>query len=306
MGALEFDPTEIKTGTKSFSLELDSLVEVAKKMLNERNAFLTNLNKDEEKAMELENAGSADEDGSSASGGDAAKFSRVQQKDDMQDTRPISLYFIDEHDARCLADEMKQMKHLLAAELEKGAFGMSSGLIYHPGAFARAPELAELAGVVSACNGVYATHMRSEGTHLFEAVDEALTVARDSGVCVIASRGGIVDSVDASRIVIRAADAETGVGEAGVDIYNLTKFVRSNQNTCINQRPLVRVGDRVKAGDIIADGPSTEIGELALGERRDRLVRVEEEQDHVRALREPARRALKGHEVRKFAALKLG
>jgi len=91
-------------------------------------------------------------------------------------------------------------------------------------------------------------------------------VARDSGVCVIASRGGIVDSVDASRIVIRAADAETGVGEAGVDIYNLTKFVRSNQNTCINQRPLVNKGDVVARGDVLADGPSCDLGELALGQ----------------------------------------
>ncbi|KAL3760532.1 hypothetical protein ACHAWU_001867 [Discostella pseudostelligera] len=73
--------------------------------------------KDEEKAMELESAGGADEDGSTSGGGDAAKFSRVQQKDDMQDTRPISLYFIDEHDARCLADEMKQMKHMKESDL---------------------------------------------------------------------------------------------------------------------------------------------------------------------------------------------
>jgi len=75
-----------------------------------------------------------------------------------------------------------------------------------------------------------------------------------------------VDSVDASRIVIRAADAETGVGEAGVDIYNLTKFVRSNQNTCINQRPLVNKGDVVARGDVLADGPSCDLGELALGQ----------------------------------------
>ena len=68
-------------------------------------------------------------------------------------------------------------------------------------------------------------------------------VARDSGVCVIAERGGVVDIVDAGRIVIRVSDAETEAGEAGVDIYNLTKFTRSNQNTCINQRPLVSVGD---------------------------------------------------------------
>ncbi|MFM8356207.1 MAG: DNA-directed RNA polymerase subunit beta, partial [Gammaproteobacteria bacterium] len=81
-------------------------------------------------------------------------------------------------------------------------------------------------------------------------------VARDSGVCVIATRGGIIDSVDASRIVVRVADEETGAGEAGVDIYNLTKFVRSNQNTCINQRPLVNKGDVVARGDVLADGPS--------------------------------------------------
>jgi DNA-directed RNA polymerase subunit beta len=91
-------------------------------------------------------------------------------------------------------------------------------------------------------------------------------VARDSGVCVIAERGGIVDSVDASRIVVRVADAETEAGEAGVDIYNLTKFTRSNQNTCINQRPLVVPGDRIAKADILADGPSCDMGELALGQ----------------------------------------
>ena len=91
-------------------------------------------------------------------------------------------------------------------------------------------------------------------------------VARDSGVCVIAKRGGVVDSVDASRIVIRVADAETEAGEAGVDIYNLTKFTRSNQSTCINQRPLVKNGDKIAAGDILADGPSIDMGELALGQ----------------------------------------
>ncbi|MFM7120284.1 MAG: DNA-directed RNA polymerase subunit beta, partial [Gammaproteobacteria bacterium] len=91
-------------------------------------------------------------------------------------------------------------------------------------------------------------------------------VARDSGVCVIATRGGIIDSVDASRIVVRVADEETGVGEAGVDIYNLTKFVRSNQNTCINQHPLVNKGDVVARGDVLADGPSCDLGELALGQ----------------------------------------
>jgi len=89
-------------------------------------------------------------------------------------------------------------------------------------------------------------------------------VAQDSGVAVRARRSGIVDQVDAGRIVIRGTD--TGVGESpGVDIYNLTKFMRSNQSTCFNQKPLVRVGDVIKSGDIIADGPSTDMGELALG-----------------------------------------
>src|SRR5437588_2020119 len=89
-------------------------------------------------------------------------------------------------------------------------------------------------------------------------------VARDSGVTIIARRSGIVDQVDATRIVVRATE-ETSAAASGVDIYNLLKFQRSNQNTCINQRPLVKVGDIVQAGDIIADGPSTEQGELALG-----------------------------------------
>ena len=91
-------------------------------------------------------------------------------------------------------------------------------------------------------------------------------VARDSGVCVIAERGGVVDSVDAGRIIVRAADDETELGEAGVDIYNLTKFTRSNQNTCINQTPLVRKSDTIGQGDILADGPSIDMGELALGQ----------------------------------------
>jgi DNA-directed RNA polymerase subunit beta len=91
-------------------------------------------------------------------------------------------------------------------------------------------------------------------------------VARDSGVCVIAQRGGVVDSVDAARVVVRVADAETDAGEAGVDIYNLTKFTRSNQNTCINQRPLVKKGDVIARGDVLADGPSIDMGELALGQ----------------------------------------
>ena len=90
------------------------------------------------------------------------------------------------------------------------------------------------------------------------------TVARDSGVTIIARRSGIVDQVDATRIVIRATE-ETSAAASGVDIFNLLKFQRSNQNTCINQRPLVKVGDLVRAGEIIADGPSTEQGELALG-----------------------------------------
>ncbi len=92
------------------------------------------------------------------------------------------------------------------------------------------------------------------------------TVAVDSGVTVIAKRGGIVDSVDASRIVIRVNDDETKAGESGVDIYNLTKYTRSNQNTCINQRPLVTPGITVARGDVMADGPSTDMGELALGQ----------------------------------------
>jgi DNA-directed RNA polymerase subunit beta len=90
-------------------------------------------------------------------------------------------------------------------------------------------------------------------------------VARDSGAAVAARRSGIVDQVDAKRIVIRATE-ETDPSKSGVDIYTLAKFQRSNQNTCINQRPLVRVGDEVKAGDIIADGPSTDLGDLALGQ----------------------------------------
>ncbi len=88
--------------------------------------------------------------------------------------------------------------------------------------------------------------------------------ARDSGAAIAARRGGIVDQVDATRIVIRATE-DIGPGDPGVDIYRLAKFQRSNQSTAINQRPLVRKGDRVAKGDIIADGPSTELGELALG-----------------------------------------
>ncbi|MDH3645537.1 MAG: DNA-directed RNA polymerase subunit beta [Gammaproteobacteria bacterium] len=91
-------------------------------------------------------------------------------------------------------------------------------------------------------------------------------VAIDSGVTVVARRGGTVDSVDASRIVVRVNDAETTANESGVDIYNLTKYTRSNQNTCINQRPLVDSGDVIASSDVLADGPSTNMGELALGQ----------------------------------------
>ncbi|MGE4246505.1 MAG: DNA-directed RNA polymerase subunit beta [Parvibaculaceae bacterium] len=90
-------------------------------------------------------------------------------------------------------------------------------------------------------------------------------VARDSGAAITARRAGVVDQVDAKRIVIRATE-ETDPTKSGVDIYTLSKFQRSNQNTCINQRPLVKVSDRVVAGDIIADGPSTDLGDLALGQ----------------------------------------
>jgi DNA-directed RNA polymerase subunit beta len=90
------------------------------------------------------------------------------------------------------------------------------------------------------------------------------TVARDSGVAIAAKRSGVVDQVDATRIVVQVTE-ETSSGEQAVDIYNLLKFQRSNQNTCITQRPLVRVGDLVQGDDIIADGPSTNLGELALG-----------------------------------------
>ncbi len=91
-------------------------------------------------------------------------------------------------------------------------------------------------------------------------------VARDSGVTVVAKRGGTIEFLDASRIVVRVNDEETEAGVPGVDIYNLTKYTRSNQNTCINQKPLVRPGDVVAKGDILADGPSTDMGELALGQ----------------------------------------
>ncbi len=91
-------------------------------------------------------------------------------------------------------------------------------------------------------------------------------VAKDSGVVVWARRGGVIEAVDAGRIVVRVNDDETEPGEAGVDIYTLTKYTRSNQNTCINQRPLVVPGDKVVRNDVLADGPSTDMGELALGQ----------------------------------------
>jgi DNA-directed RNA polymerase subunit beta len=91
-------------------------------------------------------------------------------------------------------------------------------------------------------------------------------VARDSGVSSVARHNGVVESVDASRIVIKIDEDQYDATGTGVDIYNLIKFARSNQNTCINQRPVVKVGDHVKAADIIADGPSTDMGELALGQ----------------------------------------
>ena len=91
-------------------------------------------------------------------------------------------------------------------------------------------------------------------------------VARDSGVCLIAERGGVIESVDAARLIVRVNDDETDAGEAGVDIYKLTKYTRSNQNTCISQQPLVKQGDVVSRGDILADGPSVDTGELALGQ----------------------------------------
>jgi DNA-directed RNA polymerase subunit beta len=104
--------------------------------------------------------------------------------------------------------------------------------------------------------------VRAEAPFVGTGMEE--TVARDSGAAIAAKRSGIVDQVDATRIVVRAT-GEVEAGKSGVDIYTLMKFQRSNQNTCINQRPLVKVGDVVHAGDIIADGPSTEFGELALG-----------------------------------------
>ena len=104
--------------------------------------------------------------------------------------------------------------------------------------------------------------IRAETPLVGTGMEEA--VARGSGATIIARRGGTVDQVDATRIVVRVTDA-AALSAPGVDIYNLRKFQRSNQNTCINQRPLVKVGDEVAADDIIADGPSTQLGELALG-----------------------------------------
>ena len=104
--------------------------------------------------------------------------------------------------------------------------------------------------------------IRAEAPLVGTGMEEA--VARGSGATIVARRSGVVDQMDATRIVIRATD-ETSLSAPGVDIYNLQKFQRSNQNTCINQRPLVKVGDTVEAGEIIGDGPSTEFGELALG-----------------------------------------
>ncbi|MFZ5702284.1 MULTISPECIES: DNA-directed RNA polymerase subunit beta [Sphingomonadales] len=104
--------------------------------------------------------------------------------------------------------------------------------------------------------------VRAEAPFVGTGMEE--TVARDSGAAIAAKRAGIVDQVDATRIVIRATGSVDS-GKSGVDIYTLMKFQRSNQNTCINQRPLVKVGDVINEGDIIADGPSTDLGELALG-----------------------------------------
>jgi DNA-directed RNA polymerase subunit beta len=91
-------------------------------------------------------------------------------------------------------------------------------------------------------------------------------VAKDSGVTVVAKRGGVIDYADASRIVVKVNESECKPGEAGIDIYNLTKYTRSNQNTCINQRTTVMQGEPVQRGDVLADGPSTDLGELALGQ----------------------------------------
>ncbi|WP_116133221.1 DNA-directed RNA polymerase subunit beta [Tropicimonas sp. IMCC34043] len=104
--------------------------------------------------------------------------------------------------------------------------------------------------------------LRAEAPLVGTGIEEV--VARDSGAAIMARRAGIIDQVDAQRIVVRATE-DLSVGDPGVDIYRLRKFQRSNQNTCINQRPLVKVGDTVSKGEVIADGPSTDFGELALG-----------------------------------------
>jgi DNA-directed RNA polymerase subunit beta len=106
--------------------------------------------------------------------------------------------------------------------------------------------------------------LRSEKPLVGTGIERA--VAIDSGAALTARRGGVVDTVDAARIVVRVHDSETEAGEPGVDIYGLTKYTRSNQNTCINQRPLVKPGDVIARGDVLADGPSTDLGELALGQ----------------------------------------
>jgi DNA-directed RNA polymerase subunit beta len=106
--------------------------------------------------------------------------------------------------------------------------------------------------------------LRSEKPLVGTGIERA--VARDSGVTVAARRGGVIDQVDAARIVVRAHESEVGESDAGVDIYTLTKYTRSNQNTNLNQRPLVNVGDVVARGDVLADGSSTDLGELALGQ----------------------------------------
>ncbi|PRY93468.1 DNA-directed RNA polymerase subunit beta [Hasllibacter halocynthiae] len=104
--------------------------------------------------------------------------------------------------------------------------------------------------------------LQAEAPYVGTGIEEV--VARDSGASIMAARGGVVDQVDAQRIVVRASE-DLELGDAGVDIYRMRKFQRSNQNTCINQRPLVKVGDTVRKGEVLADGPSTDLGELALG-----------------------------------------
>ena len=104
--------------------------------------------------------------------------------------------------------------------------------------------------------------LRAEAPYIGTGIEEV--VARDSGASIMARRAGVIDQVDAQRIVVRAT-GDLELGDAGVDIYRMRKFQRSNQNTCINQRPLVKVGDHVAKGEVIADGPSTDMGELALG-----------------------------------------